>query len=728
MPPTMMARRIATALIVTMCLAMMPGLASAEDPPTFTPGASGVGDPYFPLDGNGGYQVIHYGLDVRYDPATDVLAGVTTIKSRATQDLSGFNLDFVGLTVHDITVDGASASWSRNGQELTITPASGIRNGATFITVVTYDGVPEPIEDAFGISGFLHTDDGALILGEPHVAATWFPANDHPIDKATFNFHITVPEGLEAVANGTFERQITRDGWTTWVWDSNAPMATYLAGVGIGEFEIRHYRQDGILYWDAVDPDLFTDFAAPTTGDQFAISQQADSSYKRLTRTIEVPAEGATLSFWVTRDTEPEFDYFFVEARTVGSDDDWTTLPDLNGHATQETGFVCPFWLDLHPFLEHYQTALPDEDPEDEFPPACEPSGSTGDWWAVSGSSAGPEEWQVDLSAWANSTLEISLTYASDDIAQLNGVTVDDIVVSTGEGSTSFEADDDVMDGWTVPGAPENSPGNLNDWIVGAVEDLPPTLGEQIFASFDRQPEIIAFLAESFGKYPFRVAGGIVDDLDAGFALENQTRPIYSPVFWLFGAGDDVVVHELAHQWYGDSVTVEQWQHIWLNEGFATYAEWMWLEAQGFATADEIFAGWYETPAEEEFFWGLVIGDPGPDNLFAFPVYIRGAMTLHVLRMTVGDEAFFGILERWARKQGGGHGTTAEFIATAEQVSGQQLDELFEAWLFTPTKPMLEATASALERSTPNLSTLAMMKAFEKMARGDTSRGTVPRK
>jgi aminopeptidase N len=165
-----------------------------------------------------------------------------------------------------------------------------------------------------------------------------------------------------------------------------------------------------------------------------------------------------------------------------------------------------------------------------------------------------------------------------------------------------------------------------------------------------------------------------------GFALENQTRPTYSPFFFFGGPADWVVVHELAHQWYGDSLALYRWQHIWLNEGFATYAEWLWSEREGDATAQEIFDSLTLIP-RDDFFWELEIGDPGPIALFDFPVYARGAMTLHALRTEVGDDTFFAILQAWSRTQRNGTVTTREFIRLAERLSGQQLDDLFDVWL-----------------------------------------------
>lgn len=298
----------------------------------------------------------------------------------------------------------------------------------------------------------------------------------------------------------------------------------------------------------------------------------------------------------------------FVEARTVGRND-WTTLREGN----------------------------------------CAPSGTTGRWWAASGAGDGWERWRVDLSRFAGRTAQVSITYVSDDLTQLRGAVVDDIAVPGRTGSTSFEDDGNARDGWRSLPAPRGSAPNPNSWTVGTEADLPPSFGEIARGSLSRQPEIIRFLSETFGDYPFTSAGGIVDDAEIFFALENQTRPIYSKYFFTNPAeGDLVVVHELAHQWYGDSLAVRRWQHIWLNEGFATYAEWLWSEEDGRDSAQELFNCWYRDIPAKDPFWDLRIGDPGRDALFDSPVYIRGAMTLHQVRLAVGEADFFTILRRWA--------------------------------------------------------------------------------
>lgn len=294
---------------------------------------------------------------------------------------------------------------------MTITPKRGIRKGAQFVVVVKYDGVPDVINDpVLGIGGAIPTDDGLLIIGQPHVAASWFPVNDHPSDAASYSVDITVPKGLEGVSNGILKGSSTKRGWTTWSWEAKEPMASYLATATIGDFDVHSYKADGIKYVDAIDPNLYTPPVTPLTGSQLLVSQAADFSYKRMTRSISVPAGGAMLSFSVARSTETAWDFFFVEARSAGGDD-WTTLPDLNGSTSNDTGLSCPVWLAIHPFLTHYQS--------DNGDGTCSPVGTdpfVGNWNAATGEAVGWTQWTVDLSGYAGTSVEISLSYASDDV------------------------------------------------------------------------------------------------------------------------------------------------------------------------------------------------------------------------------------------------------------------------------------------------------------------------
>ncbi|MFF9782850.1 M1 family metallopeptidase [Streptomyces nigrescens] len=197
--------------------------------------------------------------------------------------------------------------------------------------------------------------------------------------------------------------------------------------------------------------------------------------------------------------------------------------------------------------------------------------------------------------------------------------------------------------------------------------------------------EATDYWSKVFGPYPFEVTGAIVDDMpQAGFSLEVQSKPVYSAV-----RSESTIVHELAHQWFGDSVSVKRWKNIWLNEGFATYAQWLWAEHRGTRSAhDALRAQYADIPAGNDF-WKVKVADPQRDTMFAGAVYVRGAMTLQVLRERIGDKAFFELLPAWTARHRYGNAETSQFIALAEKISGQQLDDLFDAWLKTDSRPAL---------------------------------------
>ena len=320
-----------------------------------------------------------------------------------------------------------------------------------------------------------------------------------------------------------------------------------------------------------------------------------------------MPAGGATVSFAITRETEPGWDFVFVEAHAGGQErlDD---ASDLNGHTSQDTGFSCPFWHGLHPFLTHYQT--------DNGDGTCSPAGKSGT--VVGGQRAERRLGAVDrrpVAVRRDRDVEVSISYASDDFVQWQR-SVRRRCRRLGRTRLHLlRGRRNTFDGWPCrvprPGArPTRTTGS------GHPRRRATTLGVDVAASFARQREIIDFLSSIFGTYPFSTAGGIVDDLDGlAFALETQTRPVYSKVFWTApGSRDAVVAHELAHQWYGDSLTVAAWQHIWLNEGFATYAEWLWVERKASPRSQEqLRRRVLRAPPDDDPFWSLTIGDPGPD-------------------------------------------------------------------------------------------------------------------
>jgi aminopeptidase N len=196
--------------------------------------------------------------------------------------------------------------------------------------------------------------------------------------------------------------------------------------------------------------------------------------------------------------------------------------------------------------------------------------------------------------------------------------------------------------------------------------------------------EVLQWETEVFGDYPFHTAGAVVDDPRLGYALETQERPVYLG----FAPDERFIVHELAHQWFGNSVSPWSWQDVWLNEGFATYAEWLWREHTGQETAQKIFERHYREPSRSSFF-SPPPGNPGEHGMFGPSMYARGAMCLHALRTKVGDDKFFRILREWPAAHRYGNASITEFIVFAEKIAGTQLDRLFVNWLYKKGKPSL---------------------------------------
>ncbi|MFI5568543.1 M1 family metallopeptidase [Streptomyces sp. NPDC051740] len=438
--------------------------------PGASAGSSGAGDPYFPKAGNGGYDVGHYALDLVYDPRAHRLTGTATITARASEDLSALNLDLKGLDVEEVSVDGVAARWSRAGQELTVRPREAV--DGTFRVTVRYGGAPVTVTDPDGSEeGWLRTADGALALGQPVGSMAWFPGNHHPSDKATYAVAVTVPKGLRVVSNGEPAGEVRKGSRTTYRWRTGEPMASYLATLAVGRYDVRRtVTAGGLPVYTAVDP------------------EQAEASRAVLARI----------------------------------------------------------------------------------------------------------------------------------------------------------------------------------------------------------PEVLEWAERTFGPYPFSSAGAVVErPEDAGYALETQNRPVFP------GAPDTVLlVHEIAHQWYGNSVSPRTWRDMWLNEGFATYAQWLWQEEHGGDSAqrtfDSLYAGSYFPDAgTDEALWSFPPAEP-PDaaSVSATPVYWRGAMVLHKIRRTVGDEAFSALLRGWAREHRHGNADTGDFTAYVEKSApGEDFTGIWEDWLYGEGRP-----------------------------------------
>jgi aminopeptidase N len=197
----------------------------------------------------------------------------------------------------------------------------------------------------------------------------------------------------------------------------------------------------------------------------------------------------------------------------------------------------------------------------------------------------------------------------------------------------------------------------------------------------------IDFFDDYFGAYPLQTYGVAITDSFAGLAMETQGRSMFSRDDL---NGDEgyiqqlLLSHELAHQWFGDAVSPAEWQDIWLNESFATYAEWMWLEHVGLS---DVAGEAAQALQDRSMSKGSATGTPTVGELFGFNSYDGGAVVLHALRQTIGDDPFFLLLQRWSHENLGTSRTSEDFIALAEQVSGDDLTEFFDTWLYAQDLP-----------------------------------------
>ncbi len=435
---------------------------------------SGFGDLYNPYLGNAGYDAQHYTLDIDVDMESGAVDATVTMDAVATRELTTFNLDFIGFTIEEVTVNGEPATYSRNlegkRRELAITPAQAIADDAPFVTTVSYHGVPEAYNSpAVSIPmGWNRYAEGTYVVSEPDGAASWYPVNDHPLDKATYTFEVTVPDPYVVAANGILQEVVDEGPSDTYVWKASDPTASYLVTVNISDYVVQEEEGPGGL---------------------------------------------------------PIRNYF------------------------------------------------------------------------------------------------------------------------------------------------------------------PPELADEGAYDFGRTAEMVAFYNELFGPYPFE-AYGVAIVGPSSWALETQTISVFGRNLVRGDRStESVVAHELAHAWFGNSISPARWRDIWLNEGFATYAENLWLEhlhgRETFeARMEQLYTSYKPHAATDP-----PPGIPPYDNLFNRSVYVRGALTLHALRLRVGDAAFFESLRTYHDRYRYGTATTDDFIAVVEEIGGEDLDAFFEAWLYQQELP-----------------------------------------
>jgi aminopeptidase N len=245
----------------------------------------------------------------------------------------------------------------------------------------------------------------------------------------------------------------------------------------------------------------------------------------------------------------------------------------------------------------------------------------------------------------------------------------------------------------------------IGRYVVHAVEGstvamsavLPNRLLDRYDSAFGRQPEMMDFFARLFGPYPFAAYTVVITDDRLEIPLEAQGMSTFGSNF-LTSDWDNVrlVAHELSHQWFGNAITLSSWSDIWLHEGFACYCEWLWSEESGGRSTDARARDhWSKLAGKPQ---DLLLGDPGPDLMFDDRVYKRGALLLHALRLTVGDDRFFSLLRTWVERHRYGSVTSAMFESLAAAVTGEPLDDFFRFWLRQRPLPGLPP---ALDESLP---------------------------
>jgi len=319
---------------------------------------------------------------------------------------------------------------------------------------------------------------------------------------------------------------------------------------------------------------------------------------------------------------------------------------------------------------------------------ASEPSGSAS-WYPVN-------DHPTD-----KATYTFRITVADPYVAAANGVLVD--TVDAGEGDTTYIWEmTDPMASYLATVQIENFERQDEETVNGvAVRNyFPAELAEQGREAFARQGEMIEYFETIFGPYPFEVYGSVVSGVNLSFALETQTLSMYGSGIVFGGRGaESVIAHELAHQWFGNSISPAQWEDIWLNEGFATYAEWLWTEhAYGVEERDARIVQAYELSQDPRILPGdAVLGDPSPERLFDRGVYIRGALTLHALRERVGDDIFFDILRIYNQQYAYDAVLTKDFIALAQVISGEDLSDFFDAWLYQEELPPIPSMSLSVD-------------------------------
>lgn len=225
-------------------------------------------------------------------------------------------------------------------------------------------------------------------------------------------------------------------------------------------------------------------------------------------------------------------------------------------------------------------------------------------------------------------------------------------------------------------------------YVYAVSNRVPAEQRRRAFSQLTRSAAVIKDLEQLWGPYPYRQLGGVVPSHQLWFAgLETATRPVYAADAITDGGATDLITHELAHMWFGDRVTLAQWNDIFNSEAYASFSEWLRTERAGGPSADDALHARYDRLKDDRAFWSVTMADPGRDHLFD-AVYSRGPMTLQALRNVMGDRDFFRFSRDWAR---GGTESLEDWMAAARTYTAADLDPFFAAWIYGRTAPAATA-------------------------------------